>query len=72
VRNGGEGEGKRGSEAQVAEGGEVASFTRNVGAETSVRVARAGGYAGTRELTEGGPRAERARERAQSRGKRSR
>jgi hypothetical protein len=48
-----EGEGERGSEAQVAEGRAVASFTRDVGAETSVRAARAGGYAGTRELTEG-------------------
>jgi hypothetical protein len=37
----------------VAEGGAVASSTRDVGVESSVRAARAGGYAGTRELTEG-------------------
>jgi hypothetical protein len=48
-----EGEGERGSRAQVVEGGAVASFTRDVGAETSVRAARAGGYAGTRGMTEG-------------------
>jgi hypothetical protein len=48
-----EGEGERGSRAQVAEGGAVASSTRDVDAESSVRAARAGGYAGTRELTEG-------------------
>jgi hypothetical protein len=48
-----EGEGKRGSGAQVAEGGAVASSTRDVGAESSVHAGRAGGYAGTRELTEG-------------------
>jgi hypothetical protein len=35
------GEGERGSGAQVAEGGAVASFTRDVGAETSVHAARA-------------------------------
>jgi hypothetical protein len=34
------GEGERGSGAQVAEGGAVASFPRDVGAETSVRAAR--------------------------------
>jgi hypothetical protein len=48
-----EGEGERGSGAQVAEGEAVASSTRDVGAESSVRAAREGGYAGTRELTEG-------------------
>jgi hypothetical protein len=48
-----EGEGERGSGAQVAVGGAVASSTRDVGAESSVRAAREGGYAGTRELTEG-------------------
>jgi hypothetical protein len=48
-----EGEGERGSGAQVAEGGAVASSTRDVGAEFSVRAAREGGYAETRELTEG-------------------
>ena len=48
-----EGESERGSGAQVAEGGAVASSTRDVGAESSVRAAREGGYAGTRELTEG-------------------
>jgi hypothetical protein len=48
-----EGEGERGSGAQVAEGGAVASSTRDVGAESSVRAAREGGYAWTRELTEG-------------------
>jgi hypothetical protein len=48
-----EGESERGSGAQVAEGGAVASSTRDVGAEFSVRAAREGGYAGTRELTEG-------------------
>jgi hypothetical protein len=48
-----EGEGERGSGAQVAEGGAVASSTRDVGAESSVRATREGGYAGTRELTEG-------------------
>jgi hypothetical protein len=35
----------------VAEGEGVASFTRDVGAETAARVARGDGYAGTRELT---------------------
>jgi hypothetical protein len=35
------GEGERGSGAQVAEGGAVSSFTRDVGAETSARAARA-------------------------------
>jgi hypothetical protein len=34
-------EGERGSGAQVPEGGAIASFTRDVGAETSVRAARA-------------------------------
>jgi hypothetical protein len=48
-----EGESERGSGAQVAEGGAVESSTRDVGAEFSVRAAREGGYAGTRELTEG-------------------
>jgi hypothetical protein len=48
-----EGEGERGSGAQVAEGRAVASSTRDVGVESSVRAARAGGYAGTRELTKG-------------------
>jgi hypothetical protein len=48
-----EGAGERGAGAQVGEGGAVASSTRDVGAESSVRAARAGGYAGTRELTEG-------------------
>jgi hypothetical protein len=48
-----EGKSERGSGAQVAEGGAVASSTRDVGAESSVRAAREGGYAGTRELTEG-------------------
>jgi hypothetical protein len=48
-----EGESERGSGAQVAEGGAVARSTRDVGAEFSVRAAREGGYAGTRELTEG-------------------
>jgi hypothetical protein len=48
-----EGEGERGSGAQVAEGGAVASSTRDVGAESSARIARKGGYVGTRELTEG-------------------
>jgi hypothetical protein len=48
-----EGEGERGSEAQVVEGGAVASSTRDVGVESSARAARKGGYAGTRELTEG-------------------
>jgi hypothetical protein len=48
-----EGEGERGSGAQVAEGGAVASSMRDVDAESSVRAAREGGYAGTRELTEG-------------------
>jgi hypothetical protein len=48
-----EGEGERGSGAQVAEGGAVASSTRDMGAESSVRAAREGGYAGTMELTEG-------------------
>jgi hypothetical protein len=48
-----EGEGERGSGAQVAEGGAVASSTRDVGVESSVRAAREGGYAGKRELTEG-------------------
>jgi hypothetical protein len=37
----------------VAEGGAVASSTRDVGGDSSVRAAREGGYAGTRELTEG-------------------
>jgi hypothetical protein len=37
----------------VAEGGAVESSTRDVGAESSVRAAREGGYAGMRELTEG-------------------
>jgi hypothetical protein len=36
-----EGEGERGSGAQMAEGGAVASFTRDMGAETSARAARA-------------------------------
>jgi hypothetical protein len=36
-----EGEGERGSGAQVAEGGAVACFTRDVGAETLVRATRA-------------------------------
>jgi hypothetical protein len=36
-----EGEGERGSGAQVAESGAVESFTRDVGAETSVHAARA-------------------------------
>jgi hypothetical protein len=36
-----EGEGERGSGAQVAESGAVASFMRDVGAETLVRAARA-------------------------------
>jgi hypothetical protein len=47
------GRGERGSGAQVTEGGAVASSMRDVGAESSVRAAREGGYAGTRELTEG-------------------
>jgi hypothetical protein len=39
----------------VAEGGVVASSTRDVGVESSVcvQLAREGGYAGTRELIEG-------------------
>jgi hypothetical protein len=48
-----EGESEQGSGTQVAEGGAVASSTRDVGAEFSVCAAREGGYAGTRELTEG-------------------
>jgi hypothetical protein len=36
-----EGEGERGSGAPVVEGGAVASFMRDVGAETSARAARA-------------------------------
>jgi hypothetical protein len=35
----------------VAEGEVVASFTRDVGAETAAHAARGGGYAETRELT---------------------
>jgi hypothetical protein len=46
-------ESERGSRAQVAEGGAVASSTRDVGADSSVHAAREGGYVGTRELTEG-------------------
>jgi hypothetical protein len=46
-------ESERGSGAQVAEGGAVASSTHDVGADSSVRAARERGYAGTRELTEG-------------------
>jgi hypothetical protein len=38
-------------QAQVAEGEVVASFTRDVGAESAARAARGGGYAETRELT---------------------
>jgi hypothetical protein len=37
----------------VAEGGAVASFTRDVGAETIGARSSGSGYAGTRELTEG-------------------
>jgi hypothetical protein len=51
--------------AQVAEGEVVASFTRDVGAESAARAARGGGYAETRELTA------RAREQRE-RGKRAR
>jgi hypothetical protein len=50
----------------------VASFTRDVGAETAARAARGGGYAGTRELT---ARAREQRERGKracARGKRLR
>jgi hypothetical protein len=36
-----EGEGERGSRAQMAEGGAIASFTRDMGAETSARAAQA-------------------------------
>jgi hypothetical protein len=46
-------ESERGSGAQVAEGGAVATSTRDVGADSSVRVAREDSYAGTRELIEG-------------------
>jgi hypothetical protein len=38
-------------QAQVAEGEVVASFTRDVGAESATRATRGGGYAETRELT---------------------
>jgi hypothetical protein len=62
-----EGEGEQGSRAQVVEGGVVASSTRGVGAEFSVRVAREGGYAGTRELTEGAHK-QRERESGRTRG----
>jgi hypothetical protein len=49
----------------VAEGEVVASFTRDVGAETAARAARGGGYAETRELT---ARAREQRERGSERG----
>jgi outer membrane receptor protein involved in Fe transport len=49
----------------VAEGGVIASFTRDVGAETAARAARGGGYAGTRELT---TQARKQRERGSGRG----
>jgi hypothetical protein len=49
----------------VAEGEGVASFTRDVGAETAARAARGDGYAGTRELT---ARAREQRERGSGRG----
>jgi hypothetical protein len=52
-------------QAQVAEGEGVASFTRDVGAETAARAARGGGYVGTRELT---ARAHEQRERGSGRG----
>jgi hypothetical protein len=56
----------------VAEGGVVASSTRDVGAESAARADRGGGYAETEELT---ARAHEQRERgkrARARGMRSR
>jgi hypothetical protein len=52
-------------QAQVVEGEGVASFTRDVGAETAAHAAQGGSYAGTRELI---ARAREQRERGSGRG----
>jgi hypothetical protein len=56
----------------VTEGEAVASFTRDVGAESAARADRGGGYAKTEKLTAGAPGQRERGKRARARGKRPR
>jgi hypothetical protein len=70
--NEGGGRGRARLRAQVTEGEAVASFTRDVGAESAARADRGGGYAKTEKLT-AGARGQRERgKRALTRGERAR